>query len=214
MRKPQLKNSSGTTGDADGNDARPRAGQNEQIRAKILRAADATYRRYGLRRTSMDDVAEAAGVSRATVYNYFTNKRELVAAIAASEETRVLRRAIKQLDLDLPSDELIVEATLLRLKLGRNSPYANLLMAPDAADLRSAVFRHSDLLIAGRLAYWEPIFDVIRGRDELRAGLDVVEAAQWLDLANVMLAATSDDTDWDMNRRLLKNYVTPALLKV
>jgi AcrR family transcriptional regulator len=43
-------------------------------REAILMAATATFLRYGFKKTSMDDVAQAAGVSRQGVYLYFETK--------------------------------------------------------------------------------------------------------------------------------------------
>ncbi len=43
-------------------------------RGAILMAATATFLRYGFKKTSMDDVAQAAGVSRQGLYLYFDTK--------------------------------------------------------------------------------------------------------------------------------------------
>lgn len=43
-------------------------------REAILKAATATFLRYGFKKTSMDDVAQAAGVSRQGLYLYFDAK--------------------------------------------------------------------------------------------------------------------------------------------
>ena len=43
-------------------------------REAILRAATAIFLRYGFKKTSMDDVAQAAGVSRQGLYLYFDTK--------------------------------------------------------------------------------------------------------------------------------------------
>src|SRR5467141_3193999 len=46
-------------------------------REAILMAATATFLRYGFKKTSMDDVAQAAGVSRQGLYLYFETKEVL-----------------------------------------------------------------------------------------------------------------------------------------
>src|SRR3982074_768525 len=43
-------------------------------REAILMAATATFLRYGFKKTSMDDVAQTAGVSRQGLYLYFETK--------------------------------------------------------------------------------------------------------------------------------------------
>lgn len=46
-------------------------------RAAILVAAFETFCRYGFRRTSMEDIAQAAGLSRAALYLQFANKPDI-----------------------------------------------------------------------------------------------------------------------------------------
>jgi AcrR family transcriptional regulator len=64
-----------------------RARRKHQTRAEIVRAAFELFGRLGYEQVSMDRVALAAGVSRATLFNYFPQKelilRELAAARAA-----------------------------------------------------------------------------------------------------------------------------------
>jgi AcrR family transcriptional regulator len=57
---------------ADGTDKRDR----------ILDAAQSLFVRYGVKRTSIDDVAREAGIAKGTVYLSFESKAELFAAIA------------------------------------------------------------------------------------------------------------------------------------
>ena len=47
---------------------------------QIKRAALTVFARYGLRKTSMEDVAQEAGISRPALYQYFRNKDDLVGA--------------------------------------------------------------------------------------------------------------------------------------
>ena len=47
---------------------------------EIKRAALAVFARYGLKRSSMSDVAQEAGLSRPALYRYFKGKDDLIAA--------------------------------------------------------------------------------------------------------------------------------------
>ncbi|HSZ00142.1 MAG TPA: TetR/AcrR family transcriptional regulator [Terriglobales bacterium] len=57
-----------------------RTTKSEDTRDKILGAAIRRFSKFGYRRTSIDDVAEEAGVARATVYLYWTRKEDLFVA--------------------------------------------------------------------------------------------------------------------------------------
>jgi TetR/AcrR family transcriptional regulator of autoinduction and epiphytic fitness len=57
--------------------AAPRPKLSDQKRAAILEAAAVTFRAEGFHATTMDTIAERAGVSKRTVYNHFSSKDEL-----------------------------------------------------------------------------------------------------------------------------------------
>jgi AcrR family transcriptional regulator len=49
------------------------------IRDAILETAQRMIRRYGIQKTNLDDVARAAKVAKATIYNYFGSKEQVYA---------------------------------------------------------------------------------------------------------------------------------------
>jgi AcrR family transcriptional regulator len=49
----------------------------------ILNAAFEAFRNYGFRRTTMDDIARGAGMSRAALYLHFRNKEDIFRSLAA-----------------------------------------------------------------------------------------------------------------------------------
>ena len=51
-------------------------------REKIASAASVLFMERGIAATSMDDIAKAAGYSKATLYVYFENKEEIVGILA------------------------------------------------------------------------------------------------------------------------------------
>lgn len=56
----------------------------------ILDAGAACLARFGNEKTSIQDVADAAGVSRATVYRYFTDRAQLLQAVTDYEHHKQL----------------------------------------------------------------------------------------------------------------------------
>lgn len=61
-----------------------------ETEARILDAALAQFSEYGLKRTSMEDVARRAGIGRATLYRRYAQKDDLVRALILREGTRFL----------------------------------------------------------------------------------------------------------------------------
>jgi AcrR family transcriptional regulator len=59
-------------------------------RARILDAAFEAVRDFGVSRTTVEDVAQRAGLSRQTVYRYFPSKEHLVLALVLREEEKFI----------------------------------------------------------------------------------------------------------------------------
>ncbi|PTQ10170.1 TetR family transcriptional regulator [Sphingomonas oleivorans] len=62
-------------------------------RRQLIEAALATVSRYGFRKTSMQDIADAAGVSRAALYLHFSNKEDVFRSVTAALHADALDRA-------------------------------------------------------------------------------------------------------------------------
>jgi AcrR family transcriptional regulator len=63
-------------------------------RERILVATIVCLARYGVAKTTLDDVAHEAGCARATVYRYFPGKRALVLAAADAEADAIVARTV------------------------------------------------------------------------------------------------------------------------
>ena len=74
----------------DGDRELPLGPKARRTRAAILAAAGQLFAEQGYLGTSVGDVASAAGVSLGTVYQYFRDRSDLVAAILQSNVTRML----------------------------------------------------------------------------------------------------------------------------
>jgi len=69
--------------------ARPRAADYDDHRTQILTAAAALFARRGFTAATMNELAAASGVSKATLYHYFADKTELLQHIASGHIARL-----------------------------------------------------------------------------------------------------------------------------
>jgi TetR/AcrR family transcriptional regulator len=69
--------------------ARPRAATYEDQRLHILQAAASLFAQRGYTAATMQEVASASGVSKATLYHYFSDKHALLRDIASSHVARL-----------------------------------------------------------------------------------------------------------------------------
>jgi AcrR family transcriptional regulator len=89
-----------------------------RTRAGLLSGAARAFAEHGLRRSTMQSIAAAAGVAKATLYNHFRTKDEVVAALLAVELDRLSDLAAslpRDQGLAALSDELGAHPVLRRL---------------------------------------------------------------------------------------------------
>ena len=66
------------------------------IRERIVRSAIECFSKYGFDRSRMDDIAQAANISKGTVYLYFKSKEDLFYAICENN-LKVLKERLSQI---------------------------------------------------------------------------------------------------------------------
>ena len=106
-----------------------------ETKEKIILGAKQAFERYGIKRTTMSDVAMEAGVSRQTLYAVFGSKEQVIAeAIGYSERNRISAvrselpscRSLSE-QLDLYFQETVIEPSEHRQKMpGANDIWGNL----------------------------------------------------------------------------------------
>jgi AcrR family transcriptional regulator len=78
--------------------------QDSAKRQLILEAGLIQFAQFGLRKTSMQEIAERAGISRASLYSYFKNKDEIFRCVSVDVHEGALGRASRILqDRDEPN---------------------------------------------------------------------------------------------------------------
>lgn len=67
----------------------------ELVKEEILVQAQALFKQFGLKKTTMDDIASACGKAKSTLYHYYKSKEEVFDEVIKKEMTS-LRRAVKE----------------------------------------------------------------------------------------------------------------------
>lgn len=116
----------------------------------LLEAAVGVFARYGFRKTSMDEVARAAGVSRQGLYLLFADKEALFRQAVTFKLSRQLRAAIAE----LAKEQTPLEARLIAACDEWAGRFVGT-TGSDAADLMCA----STSLAGSTLAHYEARFE-------------------------------------------------------
>lgn len=100
-------------------------------RERILRAALDTVGTYGYKRSSMNDIAKAVGISRPALYQLFANKADIYRAVVVSLIGSTVAAARSVLQEDGPLAERLYGA----LEAGIVEPHETLEAMPHGAEL-------------------------------------------------------------------------------
>jgi AcrR family transcriptional regulator len=115
---------------------------------QILDAALVQFELAGIRRSTVEDVARRAGVSRITVYRRFPRKELLVAEVVRRETRRVVA-AVDAETAAIPGfAERVAESFVVMLRVVRQHPLIRRLLAVEPDD----TLRHLTLEGAGVIA--------------------------------------------------------------
>ena len=74
---------------------------------QVIEGARDVFMAEGFEGASVDDIARAAGVSKATLYNYFPDKRLLFMEVAKLECRKLADSAIEKIDLSRPVRDVL-----------------------------------------------------------------------------------------------------------
>ena len=172
--------------------------------AKVDRVLDAAYdclTRHGIRKTTMDDIAAAAGMSRPAVYQYVRNKEDAYRRLAQ----RIYGQALDQAQAEAVAGGTLTQRLdrVLAVKLGltqalfRDTPHAGELLRVSADLDRAFADDMADLLAA-------TITDVA---EEANLRLTSDHAREVAVLALALTRGLEGDADPDRQRDRLRNGV-------
>ncbi|QAA76162.1 MAG: Transcriptional regulator, AcrR family [Candidatus Bipolaricaulis sibiricus] len=70
--------------------------ERQAVRARLLRAGRELFARYGLKKTTVEELAQAAGVAKGTFYLFFPSKEALYGQVLLDEVPRLVARLVER----------------------------------------------------------------------------------------------------------------------
>jgi len=131
-------------------------GRQRAKRERLLVSATRLFVHFGYRKTSMDEVAKAAGLAKGTVYLYYRNKAELVLHAIALEKRAYLNQLEPLLTAEIEPAERLQALIALGLIAIREMPLAGRLTGGDQ-ELALAL-REVDGSVLERINTWRAEF--------------------------------------------------------
>jgi AcrR family transcriptional regulator len=157
----------------------------------IVESAFACFGKQGLQKATIVDIAKHAGVSRSTIYEYFSDKAAIVEACAESASERFYREMTKAIDRGSSLEDKLCAAAVFVTQARRviasekyfDEDAISLLLTKDAA-----------VLLRECVDFFAPYLSAARLTGEVRKDLDIEAAGEWFARILFSLFSTPSST--------------------
>lgn len=186
------------------------------VSRRLLDAADQLLADRGIRATTMQEVADTAGVSRAWLYRHFPDKQTLIGAAVVRLTESFWSDARSELDEIDGFDRQI--AVGVRIGRGAYDDPGALLMrlrTTEPEEFAACAGAGVTGLVPDLATFWRPYVDAAAQRGEVHPDHDSAEVAEWVARILISLGTMPGDTvdpdDPDDVLRHVQRYLMPAL---
>lgn len=98
--------------------------KDDSIRDEILKQAQQLFRQFGVKKTTMEDIAKAMGKGKSTLYYYYCSKEEIFDAVILKEMGEVFSQVKQAVEKAVTAEDKLRAFTLIKIKAVQK--YANL----------------------------------------------------------------------------------------
>jgi AcrR family transcriptional regulator len=153
----------------------------DEARDRLIDAAEACFSRFGVSKTTLEDIASEAGVSRATVYRYFEGGRdEIILGVVLREARQFLAALQKRVGREADLADAVVEGIMYTIASVRKNEHLGLLFAPEVAGQTTSIAGASTALFEITTDFLRPIFEQAHRQGRLRRDVVAEEAAEFV----------------------------------
>ena len=179
-------------------------------RELIIESAFGCFRRQGLNKTTIVDIARAADVSRSTVYEYFRDKAAIVEACAEHSSQRFYREMARAMG---PGDTVEDKLALAAVFVTRARRIVEPEMYFDADEVSLLLTKNAAVLLRECGEFLAPYLAAAKLTGEVRKDLDVVAAGEWFARMLFSLFSTPSSTlDMD-NDEVVADFVRSHVVR-
>ena len=176
-------------------------------RDQILEAANQCFSQLGIQRTSVQDVARMANVSRGTVYRYFEDRTVLIDAAIEFGAQRFYQQVATAMAKKSTLAEQLGAMAETHASILLDHRTRNRLMADDAELMRHMI-SDGDSAVRRTTEFLVPYVRQAQQRGEVGANVDVVAASEWLARIIYSFSTVNEGQTFNMSKpETVRRYV-------
>jgi AcrR family transcriptional regulator len=160
-------------------------------RELIIESAYACFRKHGMQKTTIVDIARAANLSRSTVYEYFSDKAAIVEACAEHASQHFYRRMTRAMDRGSSVEEKLCCAAVFVTQARRAIASEEYF---DEVAISVLLTKDAAVLLRECVDFFAPYLTAAKVTGEVRKDLDVHAAGEWFARILFSLFSTPSST--------------------
>ncbi len=186
-------------------------GDNLQSRQVVREAAISCFRQYGVHRTSMQDIAEAADISRKTLYRVFEDRTALIEHLIAHRMRELGTNLREKVRGFKDFEKALIDGPIATVALGQEDPlFTEIILTATNHRIEQFLLRGNPQIVEHMHETWFPVIEMGREQGIVRKELSnerIVEIIMHMQL----LLWMGDDLGPAKQRALMRDILWPAV---
>ena len=186
-----------------------RPGNDTDAENRICQAAFECFRRLGVERTTMSDIAKTTGIARPTLYKYFKNKTDVLFTAIDKEAYNFAGSVVAHARQFLTIEERIVETIIYVVTEFPKTSNLSLVLGDEMGEvLRARAFSDEATLVFSQMTA-EPLIEI--RPDLAEQGVEITEIMSRFAISMILFPGRYSG-DHDGLRKLITKRILPGLI--
>lgn len=151
-----------------------------RVEDKIIDATIKCFERYGIQKTSMDDIAKIAKISRPTIYRYFPSRHHLAVEVLVREIRDHVRVVIPILREEPYPPKAMIDAIVMAISTARDHPYTRIVTSDAGSELLARVPGSDQSLLDAMGEMWLTFLNRWREAGYFRPSVRLDDLLLWI----------------------------------
>lgn len=183
-----------------------------EARERLIAAAERCFCRYGVSKTTIEDVAVEAQVGRGTVYRYFDGRDALLVAVLMKQSQRLYDDLGAVMVRKESFGDMLVEVIIETLAAHRSDPVLQRMLGSEAGVMAFDTKLHSAVYLESAETFLRPHYEAAAQRGEIPDGITLTDVVEWtlrIFVSFLTIEGIRGD-DPGHERRLLQQLLAPV----
>ncbi len=182
----------------------------QSVRQRVLETSKAIYSNATANGATMEEVAKAAGIGRATLYRHFNNRDDLLLAVLEAEAKAIAARVEKKIrNIESPGEYIIEGMVQAVDEINNSELLGSIFKSGDGSMINRLLFESNRLTDIG-LDIMLPVVQRAQQTGKLKADMDFDLLVEWI--LRILTSLVTVPSKHTGSKRAIRNMLRATLL--